>query len=151
MNPRDFVFPVAAGAAAAILTMAALSATLGGIVLSSLAQLPIFLVGLSLGAQAAAVATASSFAVASIMVRVDFGFFFALAVGVPATILVRQALLWRPRGDDIAWYPPAGLLLVCLGLFTGKLHHLIHNTPVLFINIRKLFVCALRRLTPAGE
>ncbi|MFO0294744.1 MAG: DUF2232 domain-containing protein [Rhodospirillales bacterium] len=119
MNPRDFVFPVAAGAAAAILTMAALSATLGGIVLSSLAQLPIFLVGLSLGAQAAAVATASSFAVASIMVRVDFGFFFALAVGVPATILVRQALLWRPRGDDIAWYPPAGLLLVCLGLTTA--------------------------------
>lgn len=115
MTPRDFVLPAAAGAAAAILTLAALSASLGGIVLSSLAQLPIFLIGLSLGAQAAAVATASSFAVASIMVRVDFGFFFALAVGVPATILVRQALLWRPEGGGV-WYPPAGLLLVCLGL-----------------------------------
>lgn len=116
MNLRDLVLPVVAGAAAAILTLAALSASPGGIVLSSLAQLPIFLVGLSLGAQAAAVATASSFAVASIMVRVDFGFFFALAVGVPAMILVRQALLWRPDAGGGTWYPPAGLLLVSLGL-----------------------------------
>ena len=116
MTGRNLIVSIAAGAAAAALTLSALSMTLGGVVLSSLAQLPIFLVGLSIGTKAAAIATASSFAVASVMVRVDFGFFFALAVGVPATILVRQALLSRHENGQVRWYPPAGLLLVSLGL-----------------------------------
>jgi hypothetical protein len=116
MPGRHLIFSIVAGGAAAALTLSALSMTLGGVVLSSLAQLPIFLVGLSIGAKAATIATASSFAVASMLVRVDFGFFFALAVGVPATILVRQALLSRLEDGTLRWYPPAGILLVALGL-----------------------------------
>ena len=64
--------------------------TLGGVVLSSLAQLPIFLIGLSIGAKAAAIATASSFAVASLLVRLDFGFFFALAAFTLAAFAGRR-------------------------------------------------------------
>ena len=117
MNTRDFLVSIAAGAAAAALTLSALSASLGGIVLSSLAQLPIFLVGLSIGTQAAAIATASSVAAASVLVRLEFGLVFGLAVGVPVVALVRQALLSRrDAAGRLEWYPPAGLLLTCLVL-----------------------------------
>jgi hypothetical protein len=116
MPGLHLILSIAAGGLAAALTLSALSMSLGGVVLSSLAQLPIFMVGLAIGAQAAAIATASSFAVASLLVRVEFGFFFALAVGFPATILVRQALLARVEDGQLRWYPPAGLLLTALGL-----------------------------------
>ncbi|MFZ9636032.1 MAG: DUF2232 domain-containing protein, partial [Alphaproteobacteria bacterium] len=112
MNARELIVSIAAGAAAAALTLSALSASVGGVLLSSLAQLPIFLVGLSLGTQAAALATAGSFAAASILVRLDFGLVFGLAVGLPVVVFVRQALLSRRRADGgIEWYPPAGLLI----------------------------------------
>ena len=119
MNARELIVSIAAGAAAAALTLSALSASVGGILLSSLAQLPIFLVGLSLGTQAAALATAGSVAAASILVRLDFGLVFGLAVGLPVVVFVRQALLSRRRADGgIEWYPPAGLLITCLALTT---------------------------------
>ncbi len=100
-----------------MLTLSALSFSIGGILLSSLAQLPLFLVGLSIGVHSAMIAAASSVAIASILIRFEFGVFFGLVVAVPTIILVRQALLTRTgeRGKPL-WYPPAGLLLVCLGL-----------------------------------
>jgi len=115
MNARELIVSIAAGAAAAALTLSALSASVGGVLLSSLAQLPIFLVGLSLGTQAAAIAAAGSVAAASILVRLEFGLVFGLAVGLPVVVFVRQALLSRRGADGRAeWYPPAGLLLTCL-------------------------------------
>ena len=118
MNARSIAISVAAGAAASLLTLSALSLSFGGILLSSLAQLPLFLVGLSIGVHSAAIAAASSVAIASILIRFEFGVFFGLIVAVPAIILVRQALLTRPGADGktTLWYPPAGLLLVALGL-----------------------------------
>lgn len=116
MPPSHILLSIAAGISATLLTLSALSMSLGGVLLSSLAQLPIFLVGLSLGVHAAALAAASSMAVASLMVRLEFGVFFGLAVGVPAVILIRQALLCRMESGTLRWYPPAGLFLTALGL-----------------------------------
>lgn len=117
MNGRSIAISITAGAAAALLTLSALSFSFGGILLSSLAQLPLFLVGFSIGVHAAAIATACSVAIASILIRFEFGVFFGLIVAIPAIILVRQALLTRPdNAGKLVWYPPAGLLLVCLGL-----------------------------------
>lgn len=116
MSGRDILLSIAAGVAAAVLTLSALSFSLGGIVLSSLAQLPLFMVGLSIGAHAAAIATASSVAVASVLIRLEFGIFFGLIVAVPVVVLVRQALLTRDENGTTRWYPPAGLLLSALGL-----------------------------------
>ncbi|MBL8697350.1 MAG: DUF2232 domain-containing protein [Alphaproteobacteria bacterium] len=117
MPGRDIFLSIAAGIAAAVLTVSALAFALGGIVLSSLAQLPLFLVGLSLGTHASVIATASSVAVTSLLIRFEFGFFFGLVVAVPVVIMVRQALLTRRRADGGSdWYPPAGLLLTALGL-----------------------------------
>ena len=116
MSGRDIILSIAAGVAAAVLTLSALSFSLGGIVLSSLAQLPLFMVGLSIGAHAAAIATASSVAVASVLIRFEFGIFFGLIVAVPVVVLVRQALLSRDEDGATRWYPPAGLLLTTLGL-----------------------------------
>lgn len=117
MSGRDIALSIAAGIAAAVLTVSALSFALGGIVLSSLAQLPLFLVGLSLGVHASMIAAASSVAITSLMIKFEFGFFFGLVVAAPVAIVVRQALLTRLRADgEREWYPPAGLLLTALGL-----------------------------------
>ena len=120
MNPmtgRPIAISIAAGAAAALLTLSALSFSFGGILLSSLAQLPLFLVGFSIGVHSTMIAAASSVAIASILIRFEFGVFFGLIVAVPVIILVRQALLMRSgEHGTTRWYPPAGLLLVCLGL-----------------------------------
>jgi hypothetical protein len=116
MSGRDIGLSIAAGIAAAALTLSALSFSFGGILLSSLAQLPLFMVGLSLGTHAAAIATASSVAVASVLIRFEFGIFFGLIVAVPVVVLVRQALLSRDENGTTRWYPPAGLLLAAMGL-----------------------------------
>jgi len=117
MPTRDILVSIAAGAAAASLTVFALSFALGGLVLSSFSQLPIFLVGLSLGSHASMVAALSSVAVTSLLTRFEFGFFFGLMVAAPVVILVRQALLTRANpGGGLDWYPPAGILLTALGV-----------------------------------
>lgn len=116
MSGRDVLLSIAAGIAAAVLTLSALSFSLAGLLLSSLVQLPLLMAGLALGTQAAAIATASSIAVTSMLTRIEFGVFFGLVFAVPCVVLVRMALLNRPEDGRTAWYPPAGLLLTVLGL-----------------------------------
>jgi hypothetical protein len=116
MPGRDILLSIAAGVVAAVLTLSALSFSLAGLLLSSLVQLPLLMAGLALGTQAAAIATASSIAVASIFTRLEFGIFFGLVFAVPVVVLVRMALLNRNEDGATRWYPPAGLLLTALGL-----------------------------------
>lgn len=116
MSGRDILLSIAAGVAAAVLTLSALSFSLAGLLLSSLVQLPLLMAGLALGTQAAAVAAASSIAVASILTRIEFGIFFGLVFAAPVVVLVRMALMNRYENGRTAWYPPAGLLLTALGI-----------------------------------
>jgi hypothetical protein len=109
---RQWLMILLAGGATAFAFMLALTGKVSGMFLSNFTQFPLFLVALSLGTNAVAIA-----AVLSLVVML----FAGLAVGAPlllilyaapTVILARQAMLSRPDGNgNVEWYPP-GLLLV---------------------------------------
>ena len=109
----------AGGGAASALMMVSLPifGLLGAFLLSSLAPLPLLLVGLSLGLPGVAVATASG----AVLLAVSGGGIVAAATliltyGLPAMLLSRQALLNRTEPDGrTEWYPPGLLLLWAAG------------------------------------
>jgi hypothetical protein len=99
------------------MSVAVLTLSVGGVLLSQFAQLPLFLVGLSLGVKATLIAAAGGVAVTMAAANLTLGLLFAAFVALPVTVLVRQALLARGDGaGGIVWYPPAGLLIAALGL-----------------------------------
>ena len=84
------------------------------------APLPLFAAGLGLGLTSTLAAIAAG-VVASAVVGGPFDIPFgapgyALAEGVPAALLVRQALLSRQEGGTTSWYPPGHLLTWLTGL-----------------------------------
>ncbi len=118
MSPkvRFWTVALAAGALSAVLYLALTIGSLGAMVFAYVAQLPLFLVGLSLGAGASAIAAGVAAAVMLLRGGVEFAAIFALLFLLPVVLLVRQALLARTTADgSIEWYPP-GLLA---GWLTG--------------------------------
>lgn len=78
--------------------------------------LPLFLVGLSQGLAAAAIAAFGAIVVTGAFGGLILAMIFAIVIALPVLFTVRQALLSRPGpGDTTEWYPP-GLLL---GWLTG--------------------------------
>lgn len=118
------------GFASALPLLVAFSAA-GGVLFMLLVPLPLFLSGLSMGATAVVVSTATACLTLSLMVataasRVSdsltvgladgAGMFIgtAITLGLPVVVLVRQALLSRSAEDgSMEWYP-AGLLVMWL-------------------------------------
>jgi hypothetical protein len=101
--------------------------------LGCLLPLPLFMAGLALGLPAAGIA-----AVAGALVGFGFGgayagLWFALVVGLPVTVLCRQALLSRDTPSAVGelvgapgavvteWYPPGALLAWATGLCVALL------------------------------
>jgi len=117
---------VAAGLASGFLYLAPLATGIGGLplalTLSQFAPLPLFLVGLSSGATAAAAAGA-----VACLATLAFGTFtaavlFAAIAALPAAVLSRHALLSRPLPDGgVEWYPAGYLLCWLLALAGGAL------------------------------
>lgn len=110
---------VLAGALSALLSVSIFTGTFGGMMLSYLATLPLFLAGLSLGVGAAITASVSGAAVGLIASLVLGGGitaplpYIALSA-VPAAVLVQRALLSRTdQNGNQEWYP-GGLLLAWL-------------------------------------
>ncbi|MSP87679.1 MAG: DUF2232 domain-containing protein [Alphaproteobacteria bacterium] len=102
-----------AGLASAVMFLAMMLGTMVALPLAYLAPLPLFLVGLSLGAGASALAGALSSAIVAAALGGSLltGLVYFIVNGVPATILSRQALLGRDDGKGgIEWYPPGQLL-----------------------------------------
>ncbi len=91
--------------------------TPGALVLVYLTQLPLFVAGLWLGTGTAALAGLTGVAVLLAASDLIGAALFAALDAAPVLLLVRQALLARPRADgSIAWYPP-GLLTAWLAGF----------------------------------
>jgi hypothetical protein len=105
----------AAGVASAVLQAAPLTGSLSAIMLWYFAQLPLFLVGLSLGTGAGVVAGG----VATVLLALFGGIMFAIssmAFHAPAILVARQAMLSRPDGQGgVEWYPPGRLLVGMIG------------------------------------
>jgi hypothetical protein len=114
---------IGAGALSALLYASASVGTLGALILVLLAQLPLFMVGLSRGQGERAAALAG--AVGLLGIDLTEGLWasvnFALAEAAPAFLVVRQALLRRSRPDgSVEWYP-AGRLLTWLSLYASAI------------------------------
>ena len=105
---------VACGVAAGSLYLAVLLGTPGGLILVYMTQLPLFLVGLWLGAGMAALAgVAGALVLLAASDLLGAAVFAALNAALVA-LLVRQALLARRRHDGtLVWYP-SGLLTAWL-------------------------------------
>ncbi len=114
---RDRLIAVGGGLLCALLYLSVMSRSTGAIFFTYLSQLPLFLVGLSLGltpATIACIVAAGAIAVGAIAVGANFaavGLFCVLSAA-PVLILVRQGLVSRPgtQAGTVEWYPP-GLLL----------------------------------------
>jgi hypothetical protein len=105
---------VACGSLGACLYLAVMLGTPGGLVLVYMAQLPLFIAGLWLGAGAAALAGLTGTLVLLAASDVLGAAVFAAVNAVPVALLVRQALLARQDSDGTpVWYPP-GLLTAWL-------------------------------------
>lgn len=125
---RSLIFGILAGAASAVLVMAAASGPLG-FLLGYLAPLPLFFAGLTHGVPAVAMAGAVGAGISALDGLLAGGVYLA-TFAAPVAVVVRQALLARPAAeastgaeisDDLEWYP-AGRLVVwltgwALGLF----------------------------------
>lgn len=102
------------GGVASVLIYALAAVMPGGLVLAYFAVMPLYLVGLSLGLTAAAIAAAT----ATLGVLIPGGpmaaLVFLFVTALPTVILIRQALLSRTddQGNQV-WYP-AGLLVMTL-------------------------------------
>lgn len=114
-NQAALAWPLAAGLVSAALM---LLTGLGSLLLSLLvllSPLPLFLVGLSFGAKATAVAGGAGF-VATLVAALTYGagfvpgLLFAAMLAVPSVVLVWRALLHREGPDGREWYP-MGLLV----------------------------------------
>lgn len=114
----------AAGLLSALFYLSVLTGNSGAAILFVLTPLPVLAAGLSAGVATAAIAAgAASLAVGAIAGLVSGGLFLAIE-GLPALLLVRQAMLARSRPNGgsgrpnggLEWYPPGRLVMVLAGL-----------------------------------
>lgn len=112
------VAAVGGGIVSALFHLSVLFGGMGALILGYLAPFPLFLVGLWLGAGAAAIAGAVGAAVTlavsgSLLVSGSF----VITGALPVAVVVRQALLARSRSDgSLEWYPPGLLVTVLTGI-----------------------------------
>jgi hypothetical protein len=114
---RDYLIALGAGLLSALFYLSVKMGSPGAIILAYMSQLPLFVIGLSLGLIPTAIACLV--AAAAIAVSANFsaaGLFLAVTAG-PVLLLVRQLLQSRPgsRAGVVEWYPPGRLL----GALTG--------------------------------
>jgi hypothetical protein len=124
MSPKARFWTVAlgAGALSAVLYLTLTIGSLGAMVFAYVAQLPLFLVGLSLGAGASAIAAGVTAIVMLANGGPAFSAVFSAMFLLPVVVLVRQALLSRTAGDgSTEWYPPGLLAGWLTGIGAGLL------------------------------
>ncbi len=118
---KSLIIATLAGAVSGLLFVALIFGSALGMLFINFTHLPLFLVGLSLGTAAVAVAALTSTVVVGAAIGLGSMIPFAIVYAIPATLIVRQALLQRPTaGGGIEWYPAGRVLgmLVCYGLAT---------------------------------
>lgn len=102
---------ILAGLVSSGLFMSVLTGIPGMVLLAYFVQLPLVVVGLTLGLTGSMVAAAGGLLMNGLLAGIATAAIYALIQVAPALFVVRQALLSRPgQGGQIEWYP-AGLLL----------------------------------------
>ncbi|MFQ5784739.1 MAG: DUF2232 domain-containing protein [Alphaproteobacteria bacterium] len=104
---------VGAGIVSSLIFVAPISGLTSGMILVSFTQLPLFIVGLSLGVASAVIAAGTATALVVGFVPLSGVVPFAVTMTVPAVVVVRQALLSRTAPDgSVEWYPPGQLMAI---------------------------------------
>lgn len=116
--PQAAGLAVLAGVISAALFLALLTGLPGMVVLAYFMQLPLMLVGLTLGVTGSVIAVAGAVVVSGLVAGILAAMIYALVQAVPAVVVVRQALLSRQQGGDVEWFPP-GLLLAQLAVLAA--------------------------------
>ena len=111
--PHPIALAVLAGLASSALFLSVLTGFPGVVLLAYFVQLPLLLVGLTLGLTGSVIAAASGLLVNGLIAGFATALVYALVQIVPTLVVVRQALLSRRDGGQIEWFPP-GLLLAQL-------------------------------------
>ena len=105
------------GVISALLYALVTHGSVGGVLLAYFCQLPLFIIGLSMGTTASVIAGSIAAAGVIAVSGVLGAFIFLLVNAAPVVLLVRQGLLSRPDAHgNIEWYPP-GLLTVGATLY----------------------------------
>lgn len=123
MMSNAVALAVLAGVASAALFLSLSFGLPGTVLLSYFVQLPLLLVGLTLGLTPALIATVSAGAICVLIAGGLAALTFAVVVALPVLVLVRQALLNRVGADGttVEWYPPGPLLAQMTALAAAAL------------------------------
>src|SRR6267154_3869640 len=107
---------IAGGLLAALFFLSVLTGSPGALILVYLVQLPLFGVGLSLGAKAVVIAGGAATLATAAAGGALSGLLFLLVEALPPALLVTQALRRHDTGEQTVWYPPGRLVLTLVGL-----------------------------------
>lgn len=119
--PNAVTLAVLGGVVSAMLFLALPYGLPGMLVLAYFVQLPLMLVGLTLGVTPALIATVSGSVVGGLVAGGLAALSFFVVAGLPSLVLVRQGLLSRNDGGQTEWYPPGLLLAQLTGLAAAGL------------------------------
>lgn len=116
-SQKQWMTIAAGGVISALLYALVTRGSLGGVLLAYFCQLPLFVIGLSLGTTASVIAGTVAAAGIIAVSGVLGAFVFILVNAAPVVFLVWQGLLSRPdENGNTEWYPP-GLLAVGATLY----------------------------------
>jgi len=114
---RTWIIPAGAGVLSALLFVSIELSSTGAVILSYLAPLPLFAMGLGAGLLSAAIAGAAAVVLVGLISGLIPALTFAALLVVPVVLLVRQALLSRIDADGrLEWYPPGRLVMWLTGI-----------------------------------
>jgi hypothetical protein len=119
--PHPIALAVLAGLASSALFLSVLTGFPGVVLLAYFVQLPLLLVGLTLGLTGSVIAAASGLLVNGLIAGFATALVYALVQIVPTLVVVRQALLSRQDGGQIEWFPPGLLLAQLTALAAGAI------------------------------
>ena len=120
------------GLASALFCGLATTGSPGGLVLAYFCQLPLFLIGLSMGAAASTIAGAFAAVAMAVLGGLIGALTFVVLNVVPVALLVRQALLSRQdESGKAVWYPP-GLLVGAATMLAAA----IYTAAMLFLALQ---------------
>ncbi len=113
---RDLLGGIGAGAVSALL-WASITLGGGGILLSYLSPLPLLMVGLSQGSRAGNIGIVAGVLISGMAGNPFFALIYIVMIGLPAGLIVRQALMTRQlQSGAVEWYKPGDLLAHLAGV-----------------------------------
>lgn len=122
---KDLVIAISLGILSTLLLSLSILGSDGGanygtalqsLALWTLSLVPIFFSGLGFGVMSAVISVITGAIIASVLLSPVFGITYAVLVGAPVIVLVRQALLWRGTDEEKSWYPVGYLIIWWAGI-----------------------------------